>query len=259
MRFSTRYTLSAVAGLLLAATQIAPAAENNYGNFMANNVIYEGVSEFSDDPEFGTLGLYRAPSVTGDTLEFDTIPFEAVAGENEIDDVKGKLHILRMNAKPGISITDLTVLEGVSLSVSGLNQAEASVFAPLTVKIHGTTGSPMLPSALIFDNLELNFATDFISLPGPPKNAQGNGSLTLDLDAMLAGEGFAGESATSVEIILDNQLSAVANDLSSATASKRSLSITPVTAAVPEPSTMALAALGICGLGALALRRRLKK
>jgi len=255
-RFLTRATL-ALAVLLPAFVLIvaicatvppANAATMNHGDFMGPTVAYLDVTETSVDP----LPLYGAPITIGDTLAFfepsssnPSLGFSAES-TNGIGDITDGFISLAIVAKPGNGISDLTFSEGGDYTMSGLPGAVAQVKAVLKVfelSIMDVDGVPLNMPIVLSAVEEATF-----DLPGDPASGLWNLSSTFDLDAALTGAGqsfFLG--ATRIVAKVNNTLTALSQPDSVANIVKKNFDIIPETR-VPEPTTLALAAIGLVGM-----------
>ncbi len=240
----------AIFALAVALCAFAPQANAgviNHGNFMGPSVAYIDVTETSSDP----TPLFGAPITFGDTLAFfepsssnPSLGFSAQSAGGIGDITDGFLNVTIM-AKPGNGISDLSFSEGGDYTMSGLGAALAQVNAALLVfelSIIEVDGAPIAPVVLS------DAKTATFNLPGDPPSASWSLSTTFDLDAALVGAGHSFSlGATKIVAKLNNTLTALSQPGSVANIVKKNFDIIPETR-VPEPSTVALVAIGFVGM-----------
>jgi hypothetical protein len=278
---ASRARLGAGAAVLVLAllARPAPAAPINYGSHMGTHVTYVNVTEdslTSDSPP-----LFGAPTVTGNSMDFNPIGFDAeTTGAAGSDDTDANLDFM-VAAKSGSRISRLTFGEAGDTTLGG-NVAPGSmgtgsaVAAGGTLLIQEVDFAPITPISVPF---ALAFTpsggTFFLGTDGgglPLYHAQWTGSATLNVDAILIANGFAltpglmdpDSGATKVSIDLDDTLDADTEAGTSALIGKTDFGVTTLRSnapfepggdpEIPEPSSLALLA-GI-GLAGLLLRRR---
>ena len=229
-----------------------------YGDFMGDAVWFRTVQEDSGtDP----TPLYGAPTVFGNSLDFDPVSFNAFAsGGGGIDLTDGTL-AMKIEAKPDVGISHLLYNEAGDFTLLGFggDNTLASVRAAFFVNILEVDGVGITP-------VNLNFSMDMspdggiyrLAEQGGGPLQQGNwtGALTVDINGALADAGIPFDlGATLVSVTLDNTLTALSEDGTSAFIAKKDFGGTSITVVVPEPGSLLLMAFGLVGL-ALVRRRK---
>lgn len=232
----------AVIGLSLSA-HTAEAA--SYGNFNdgPNRVSFLNVADIN--------GLFGAPTVSANSLDFSPMGFEADC-----------------SVSPGCPPTPHTVSDTLTLQIQASNQdfigeiilreAGDTTLASFLDAFAATTVS----ADVFVDVLELNgnsinnlnLNTQMVFNSGGTYTTVGegtgthlwNGFLKLDIDALIASAGLTG-NATLVQISLSNTLTAFADSGASARIEKKDIDGLAITV-VPEPGTVLLMGLGLAGL-----------
>ena len=249
---------------------------------MGTHVSYVNVTEDSgaDEP----LPLFGAPTVTGNSIDFNPVGFDAASSGGGSDITDSNL-VFMVVAKSGSRLSELhlneagdTTLAG-SVPVGSMSTATA-VFATGVLDIHEVD--------LTVDGIHNPIGINHISVPfsmtftpsggtyflgtdgggGPIYHTPWSGSVALDIDAILVANGFIlppgpvdpEGGATKISIDLDNTLVAVSQNGTSAVIAKKDFGgITIRTNVrtepggepeVPEPAAFVLAGLGLLGLAA---------
>ncbi len=254
-----RYAIHSAAIALIVTAMgdlVAVAAPINYGNFTAATVdflqVTEDANSFGDNPP-----LFGAPTVAGNSLDFNPIGFSAAAagaGGNDITD--GQLTFMIM-AHNGHAISNVGFSESgdTLLSGFGTDATFTKVTAEVFVDIFEVDGNPInqinVQADLVFTPLngEYKLLTD--GGGGPFFQANWQGSLSIDLNAALTGAGQAFIlGATKVAVSLDNTLAALSEAGTSSFIAKKdfdALSIT-VNTPIPEPASVVLIVMGLAGV-----------
>jgi hypothetical protein len=228
---------SALTGLFCCA--VASAATISYGDFNAPpSTMFLDVEETAP-----VVPLYGPPTPFETGLDFDPKGFVAVAAGGSTQITDGQLNFTVMS--PGLN--SLSVFEAGDYTLVGAGgpptfvTAAASIFARVIEVNGGTPVSILLP--------QVNSSVTH-SLPGDA-GALRPWSLGTSID--IAGQLAAGQVATKVEIVIDNQLIAASQPGSAAFIAKKEFIIT--TDLIPEPATFAMGAMALCGI-AVGMRRR---
>lgn len=227
----------------------ASAASISYGN---SPLIPPGVSFLGVTESSGTdaVPLYGPPSYFITGMSFTpSASFSAVATNGSGDLTDGQLNF-SIATTGGLGIPNVNLSEGGVYSLAGIGSAatQAIVGANLTVtvtQINGVNVAPIvLPSAV---------ASSTFNLAANPGLAQSwSQSASVNVAAAL---GAATQRATRVDVVIDNALVAVSEANSHATITKTHFGI-DIDTNVPEPTTAALAALALCGLGVSGWRKQ---
>jgi len=251
--------LCATAALALLLAKPALSASINYGNFPGATVTYTQVTEDAnsagDNPP-----LFGPPTVSGDSIDFDPVGFNAASANGAADLTDGNLKF-GIVAKPGKAITSLTIAEAgdVTLLGFGTDTTFASVTTRIFLDISEVDGAPI--SVLSVNNISIPFSPSGGTFGlgtdgggGPLYSSNWSGSTSLNLNSILASNNIPFQvGATKVSINLDNTLAAISQAGTSALIAKKNANGVVITVNLPEPCSLALGAMGLVGLVA---RRR---
>ena len=246
----TKNLIAFIAILLLASQANAILIE--YGDFPGADVMYLGVTEDTRD---SPNALFGAPSILGNTLDFDPTSFSAgvssSTGTSESMIVDGQLNFTLMSNDDSVGLDDVLFNESGDYTLTGLGsaQATASVAAPVRWTITHVDGAPLANPVSGADSMTFSPNGGSYALPGDVgTGVLWDGELTVDVDGFAAANGITG-NVTKVEFVLDNTLSVAAADGGSASIFKKDFS--GVTITVPEPSSLALFGLGLLALAGI--------
>lgn len=242
--------LASAASFGLAST----AGAATYGNYTdpTGSVSYLNVSDVN--------GLFGAPSVSFDSLDFTPTTFQASC--TQCTATTADTLSLDIAAVSGKKLDQIEITEGLDYALQSFDpsgQATVSVTATLTIGVVELDGAPV---SGISSNVSVLFSpSGTVSIIGLGINSPNNVILgtsgLIDIDAIVSAAGRTGD-ATRLRIAFGNVLTA-SHDGSGGLAliRKRDADFVSLTvdaiARTPEPST-AILILG--GLGALAAGRR---
>jgi hypothetical protein len=255
-------TLFSLAGLAfffcIVASPAVHGAPINYGSFTGNTVHYVDVTEDSNSGD--TLPLFGVPIVTGDSIDFNPVGFDANATNGSVDITDSNLSFA-VHAKPGFAINNINLDEAGDTTMAGFgnDSTVTSVTADGALNIFEVDGMGISvisrPISLVFtpSNGDYKLLTD--GGGGPLFHTQWSGSLFLNIAQILTQEGqpFV-TGATKISINIDNTLTAVSQVGTTALIAKKDfggVSITvnrPPSGEIPEPATAALVLSAVLGL-----------
>jgi hypothetical protein len=246
---------------VVAATSAAFAAPINYGNFSGNTVDFIAVTE--DTNSAGDVPpLFGQPSVSGDSIDFDPVGFNASAsGAAGIDVTDGQLSFT-IQAKQGYAIDMFSLSEAgdTTLAGFGTDGTFTSVTAIGVLNIDAVDGVGIAPIAVPF-NLTFTPSGGTFGLAtdgggGPLVSAAWSGSLTKNIEQVLIDNNVAYSlGATQISIALDNTLTALSEAGTFSLIAKKDFGGVSITVNIPEPATWLM--VSIFGMAmAFAGRRR---
>lgn len=239
---------TAAVAVIVLGMPSANAAVFAYGDFSGNTVDYLAVTE---DATGSATPLFGAPSVVGDTLDFDPQNFNSEAANGTADTTVSALNFT-ISAHDGFGIPMFTISESGDFTLNGLaGEASATVAAPIFIEVTEIDGVP-LGAPYEFNGL-MTFTSggDFFLTEEGIGTGIFEGTATFNIDALLAGEGETG-SATKVEVALENSLSTASVAGTAAFIAKKDFDGVAVTV-IPEPASLLLVG---AGAGLMASRRR---
>ena len=262
---------------LALAARPSSAAQVNYGTHAGTHVCYVNVTEDSgvDEP----LPIFGAPTVTGNSMDFNPIGYDASSTNGGSDTTDSNL-VFMVTAKSGSRISKLTLNEtgdttlGGNVTPGSMGTASA-VFGSGVLDIHEVDFQGInhisVPFSFTFNPSGGTYFLGTDGGGGPLFNTLWTGSVTLDIDAILIANGFTipqgpadpDGGATKISIDLDNTLQAVSQVNTSSTIGKKDFGAVVIRSnvptepggdvEVPEPATSGLLALAA---SAALLRRR---
>jgi len=239
MRFIAPAALAIGSTFLLASTGLAAS----YGNFTGSTVSFLGVTDQN--------GLFGAPTVSGDSLDFSPSTFEADCATSAtcppspviVDDTL----TITIQANNGSFLDDIQLSEAGDttlasfLNALGATQVTATVFVDIFEIDNVSVNNNNANAQMTFSQNGQYETTD----EGPGTHIW-TGSLLIDLDAIIAANGGTGR-ATRVQLNLNNTLIAYAASGAAARIEKKDVDGLAITV-VPEPGTAILMGLGLLGL-----------
>jgi len=232
-------SVTALTLVLMLAGMARAASVINYGNFgpVPPGVTFTSVTESSGTD---AVPLYGAPTPFTTGLDFDPTGFVAFASGGGQDVTDGQLNF-GITAPGGIN--SFNIFEAGDYSLVGTGTAATSVFAGVIsrVTVLEVNGVAVVPFDLPPSNASVGFNLIANSGVVQPWSLGTGNSIILP----------AGQTATKIEVSINNQLLALSESGSAAFIAKKDFRIT--VNSVPEPASMGLA----CGaIGLVAMRRR---
>lgn len=239
-----------VCALVAAAPSVSRAVTISYGDFgpVAPGVMFLDVEEDSGtDP----TPLYGPPSAYSVGLDFDP-KFTSAASGGASDITDGQLNFTLMGT-PGWGVGSITISEGGDYTLLGAGGAATSVNAGIAARatILEVNGAPVAPIAVP------TASTSFTAtLPPAAVATPWDLGLLYDFGSVLGGN----QVATKVEIVINNVLGTTSEAGSAAFIAKKDFRIDveplDVENIIPEPTSVLLAGLALCGVVVAARRHR---
>lgn len=242
----------AIAALIASST--AQAASINYGNFNIPpaGIMFLGVTESSGTD---AVPLYGPPNPFPVGLDFDPQSFVASASGGAQDVTDGQLNYTVMglvNANGGVPIDSISLFERGDYSLVGVGTAatQAIAGANMFATITQIDGVPIAPINLTPVNASVGF--NLVANPGIVQPWSLGTTLAVKAQLIAAGIPFT-IGATKVEVVINNQLIALSEPASLSFIAKKDF-VVRVTGEpvgdpfVPEPATLALTAMALCGV-----------
>ena len=254
-RFSRTATITlsalAFAVCLVTAAPRGDAAPINYGDFAGNSVMFLDVTETANSSG-DSEPLYGGPSVIGDTLDFNPGGFVADSLWGGLDITDGQLNFALM-ALGGTAVTSFSLSDFGDYTLVGMGTAATQVTyaisaAVVVLEVDGVAlGAPLaLATTSASGTDSLGSGVDVLT----PWNL----TLDYDVNAALANAGIDfSTGATKIEVIVDNQLTAIGEATTLSFIAKKDFMVDVVTV-IPEPTTALLLGLSLIGLGAASRR-----
>jgi hypothetical protein len=256
--FSVKNALFAIAVSLGAVANTEAAYSTNYGNFFGSTVSYYGVSEATLTE---TNALFRQPTISGNTLDFNPLGFGAFAScAGGFDFTDGQLD-LTIKANAGNAIPTIQFSEQGDFSLIGVGTAATTVDVSATffidiINVDGVgIGSLSTSATMTFSPV----ASGTMTLPGYPGSGQlWSGVFSFDVNAFLTANSIPYLSgATEIKVTLDNTLYAFSEAGTAAFIAKKDFKGLGITVPeVPEPTILTMV---LCGGAAMLIRRKAKK
>ncbi|MCO6045264.1 PEP-CTERM sorting domain-containing protein [Aeoliella sp. ICT_H6.2] len=236
----------------------------NYGDFGPDFppgvTIYTDVQESSGtDPD--EPGLYGAPTLTGDTLDFDPAGFVASSTSGATDITDGQLNFgysaLEVNGQVAGGLTTLQITESGDFTLFGTGTAATSIAGAVSIDVDilEVDGKPISPISIFASN---SMVRDLVS-DGPVVLAPWDNGVIIEFGTVLAANNIDFEfGVTKAEIAIDDQLIAISEEGSVAFIAKKDFTLQPTIELnpnfeIPEPATVALLATML--VGAIGYRR----
>src|SRR5688572_57585 len=182
--------------VLAMMTQPSPGAQINYGSHMGTHVTYVNVTEDSGAGE--PLPLFGAPTVTGNSIDFNPTGFDA-ASVNGGSDITDSNLVFMVTAKSGSRIQSITFRESGDTTLAGnvapgtMGTASAA-FASGVLDIHEVDfvgiNHISVPFSFTFSPSGGTYFLGTDGGGGPLFNTQWTGSLTIPVEDILIANGF---------------------------------------------------------------------
>jgi hypothetical protein len=250
--------VAAAAAAALMTTPTARAATFNHGSFSGSDYTFVKVAESTSEPG----ALFGAPTVSGNSLDFNPLGYRATAADGGVDSAAGNLVLgVATKKKNGPGINSITINESGDTTLLGnvppgsMGTASA-VFTSGVLDIHEVDGDPInhisVPFSFTFNPSGGTYFLGTDGGGGPLFNTQFAGSVTLSVDQILIANNITG-SASRVSLDLNNVLNAVSQAGTSASMAKLDFGLVVHN---PEPGALSV---GGVALAALALRRRRRR
>lgn len=243
LMFSTGALALAISVVIAGSASVSSAA--SYGNFTSPS----GTVSFNNVADVN--GLFGAPTVSGNSLDFSPSTFEAECalspGCPPIPASVSDTLVMDIDAADGQFIDTIVLSEAGDTTLSSFLNAFAAttVVANVFIDVLEINGVPV-------NGLNENAQMVFTSNGQFDTNDEGVGThiwtglLSLDVNSVIAGDGGSGK-ATLVRISLANTLTAFADSGAAARIEKKDIDGLAITV-VPEPGTALLMGLGLLGL-----------
>jgi hypothetical protein len=245
-------------GLLLGAAALlcsspVRAAAINYGNFgpIPPGIAFQNVIESSGtDP----VPMFGPPTTFPIGMNFNPMSFVSSATGGASDITEGQLNFTAANtASPsGNAITTIGIFESGDFTLTGTGTAATQALAGAIIRASVTeiNGVPVAPISLAPSNASVTF--NLLSNPGAVQ------PWSLGTTINVAGQLPAGQSATRVDVVIDNSLSTVSQASSIAFIAKKDFVVTlqRSNVTIPEPGTLGLAVTALLAVGAPRRRAR---
>ncbi|WP_428305359.1 PEP-CTERM sorting domain-containing protein [Lacipirellula sp.] len=244
--------------LAICSTASLQAASVNYGNFgpVAPGVTFLNVVESS-----GTDGvpLYNSPSPFATGLNFTPTVFTSSSTGAGADITDGQLNFT-IHGQDGngnnVAISSINLSENGAYTLAGVGTAatQISVGAIMNVKITEIDGVAVAPITVIGN---ASLAKNLVSDAGVASPWALNVFIDVQNQLTTLGVPFV-TGATRADVVLNNTLVSISQAGSAASVSKNNfqISIVPQSEVVPEPTTLAMAGLALCGVGLAGRRKR---
>jgi hypothetical protein len=246
--------LSLAASVCLGFTGTTRALPINHGDFAGDGVLFVGVSEDSTT-DAAALPLFGAPTVSGNSLDFNGISFACSPGIDGIDMTHGNLTMDIEVLGNGI-IDAITVLESGDYTLFGVPDATAlaSVRAAVYLDILEVDGKGIDPIN-VQANLVFTPSSGLFDLQtgGPALVEIWNGQLAIDVTQALENQSIQG-GASKVSLTLSTMLASANAPGTASFINKADLDIS--VRIIPEPSTLLLLGAGLLGLFLMGERRQ---
>jgi hypothetical protein len=239
--FAAVFAAAAVLGLAGSASALT-----TYTDVVTGYWAFTGIQESSSygDPE----PLFDQPLAFGDDLGFFPPNFVAQSTGGGVDATGSHLQITIEGTSPGQFIEELSITEFGDAVIAGfLGTAATGTFASMAgfVTVLEVNNAPIAPVVIGYTG---TFSpSNTLTFPSNPGTTLWSGTATVDIASVVA-------NATKIQLSLDNDLFAASEATTSAKIQKKVVDGPSLVISVPEPSVLALLALGCLALGLHARR-----
>lgn len=235
---------------------------------MGNTVTYQMVREAANSAG-DSAPLFGAPTVSGDSLDFDPVGFGASTTGGGVDITDGNLAFM-VKAKPGNAINNLQISEAGDTTLAGFGSdttySSVAMRGILNISEVDFAGINTISLPISISNFSPSGGTFGLGTDGGggPLFASGwTGSLLVDLTtsnpviaAAFASQGIVPKTGvTKISVNFDNTLIAISQVGTSATIAKKDNGVI-IRTNIPEPTTGLLVALGLALCGMVTRRGR---
>lgn len=260
--FLSFFAVAASAGTInYAGPDIGPGGMPGW---LGDDVWYGGVSESNTEgPGGATAGLFGAPaSISGNAIDFNPTNFVAESTDGGADITDGQLSFMVV-ATAGQVIDNLQFSEAGDTTLAGSPSTDATlttVTAEIFIDVVQIDGLPVAPlniqASMTFSPSDGDYFLNADSGGGFVFATAWSGLALIDINQELidAGVSFI-NGATKLNVTVDNTLTAVSIDGTSAFIKKKDFDGITVTSNIPEPTTALLALLAAAGCGVASRRR----
>jgi hypothetical protein len=235
---------SALLGLF---SSVANAASISYGNFgpVPPGVTFLNVTETSTPPD--PLPLYGPPTAFPTGLDFNPVGFSAAGAAGSGDVTNGQLNFTVM----GPVINAINVSEAGDYTLVGIGTPATQAFAGAILRATVTQINGVNVAPIVLAPASASVGFNLVANPGMVQ--PWSLGTSLNVAAQMAALGLG--NATKVDVAINNQLIALSEPSSAAFIHKKEF-IIDIDTVIPEPSTLALAGMALCGLAINQSRRR---
>jgi len=244
------------------------AAVINYGDKMADTVIYQNIREAANSAG-DAAPLFGPPDVAGNSLDFDPVGFGASVVGPGVDITDGNLAFM-VKAKAGNAIDNIFFQEKGDTTLAGFGTdttfTSVTMHGVLNINEVDFAGINTISLPISITNFSPSGGTYGLGTDGgggPLFSSGWSGSLLVDLTtsnpavaAAFASQGIVPQlGVTKISVNFNNTLVAIGQTGTSANIAKKDNGII-ITTNIPEPASCLLAAFGLALCGVVARRVR---